>query len=125
MPGFGKEFNSTLQGYKGDLLVDFDGTLATYDSWKGPTVYGQPIKEMIDRIKQWINEGYKVKIFTARACSTNEYRLDEINALKKWSKEHIGIELEVTAEKDFKALEIWDDRAVTVEFNTGKIKTIM
>ncbi len=27
----------------GWIGVDFDGTLATYDGWKGPSVLGEPI----------------------------------------------------------------------------------
>ena len=34
---------------------------------------------------------------------------------------HIGQELEVTCTKDFGMIELWDDRAIRVEKNTGKI----
>jgi hypothetical protein len=41
-------------------------------------------------------------------------------AIKAWCLENIGIELPVTCSKDKDMLELWDDRAVTVEHNTGR-----
>ena len=32
--------------------------------------------------------------------------------IKRWCKQHIGRELEVTNVKDFGMIELWDDRAV-------------
>ena len=34
--------------------------------------------------------------------------------------EHIGRRLIVTCVKDYEMIELWDDRAVAVEFNTGR-----
>lgn len=104
--------------------VDLDGTLAKNDDGKkyDPTSIGEPIGPMMDRVKKWVKAGKKVKIFTARAD-------DEIavNAIKKWLKKHdpddeydLG-DLEVTNLKDCGMTELWDDRAVEVEKNTGKV----
>ncbi|MGV0949131.1 MAG: hypothetical protein ACOYB3_00455 [Azonexus sp.] len=104
--------------------VDLDGTLARQPEDKKyvPDVIGEPVKAMLDRVKEWVKAGKKVKIFTARAD-------DEIavNAIKKWLKKHdpddeydLG-DLEVTNLKDCGMTELWDDRAVAVEKNTGKV----
>jgi hypothetical protein len=54
-----------LSGWIG---VDFDGTLATYGRWAGPTQLGDPIAPMVDRVKRWLAEGREVRIFTARVA---------------------------------------------------------
>ena len=95
--------------------VDFDGTLATYDEFKGVGVYGEPIPKMIARVQRWWMEGKKVKVFTARGNNAKE-----VVGIKQWCRQHIGIELEVTNVKDQLMVEFWDDRAVSVERNTGR-----
>ena len=42
-------------------------------------------------------------------------------AIADWCLEHIGQALPVTCIKDFEMIELWDDRAVAVETNTGKV----
>jgi hypothetical protein len=114
--------------------VDFDGTLATYEGWQG-TKLGKPIPRMVNRVKQWLAEGKEVRIMTARVSGRNEAsRLkngeemwlanDHEIAIQNWCIEHIGRSLPVTAEKDFEMKELWDDRAVSVEFNTGVIMDV-
>ena len=94
--------------------VDLDGTLAYYDGWKGKDHIGQPIQIMVERVKKWLMEGKRVKIFTARAA-TPEY----IPPVRNWLKS-IGLgELEITNVKDFDMIELWDDRCVQVKTNTG------
>lgn len=53
------------QGWYG---FDLDGTLAKYDGWKGIDHIGEPIKPMVDLIKQMQAEGKTVKILTARVA---------------------------------------------------------
>ena len=110
----------------GWIGVDLDGTLAEYTEWKGPEHIGEPIEPMVKRVKQWLEEGYTVKIFTARIYwpDGDEQRFKEaeaaVHAIKKWALKHIGQELEVTNTKDFGMIELWDDRAVQVIANTGE-----
>lgn len=103
--------------------VDFDGTLATYDTFKGAGHLGEPIQPMVKRVKKWIKEGKIVKIFTARV--SNEHSLMDIveaeEAIKEWCKKHIGKELPMTADKSPSMYQFWDDKAVAVEKNTGKV----
>ena len=111
----------------GWIGVDLDGTLAEYHGWKGNYDIGKPIQPMVDRVKQWLAEGKEVKIFTARVSGhltkdivTGELR-DAITPIKEWCKKHIGQELDVTNVKDYGCMAIYDDRAVQVEMNTGRI----
>ena len=103
----------------GYIGVDFDGTLAHYDEWKGVGVLGEPIPIMVERVKAWLNKGIEVKIFTAR-MSGDEAALEEI-AIKRWCQEHLGQELEVTCIKDYRMEEFWDDRAIRIQKNTGLV----
>lgn len=98
--------------------IDLDGTLAVYDHWRGTGHIGKPVPLMVRRVKALLEKGYTVKIFTARA-----YRADprEIQLIEDWCLEHVGQKLEVTCTKDYGMLQLYDDRAVQVIPNTGKI----
>jgi hypothetical protein len=108
--------------------VDLDGTVAIYTSWKRWDSIGEPIPKMVARIKAWLAEGIKVKIFTARVgfesdvckISGETFTKEAMTAaIQRWTLRHIGKKLEVTATKDFAMRELWDDRAVQVVANTG------
>jgi len=43
-----------------------------------------------------------------------------IPPIEKWLKKHGLGGLEITSCKDFDMVELWDDRAIQVVFNTGK-----
>lgn len=98
--------------------VDLDATLAYYEKFDGTNI-GDPIEPMLDRVKQWLTEGVRVKIFTARVAHDEDNA--HLNAVNEWCEKHIGQRLEVTCIKDFGMIELWDDRAVRVEKNTGKV----
>lgn len=95
--------------------VDFDGTLAEWTPGGGMPL-GEPVQPMLERVKGWLSQGKEVRIFTARA-STPEL-IPEVEA---WCVKHIGQKLAVTCMKDFGCIEIWDDIAVRIERNTGRI----
>lgn len=104
----------------GWIGVDFDGTLARYDGWKGVGVYGEPIELMRRRVTRWLEEGRTVKIFTARVGGPDEADNEtERQAIQDYCRHHIGVELPVTCKKDFMMKQLWDDRAVQVSPNTG------
>lgn len=96
--------------------VDLDGTLAEYNGWKGETVIGKPIPKMQKRVMRLLEEGKTVKIFTARADSP-----EAVKAIKKWLKDNGFGNLEVTNKKDYGLVEYYDDRAIQVEKNTGRL----
>ena len=104
--------------------VDLDGTLAKYDGWKGPAHIGAPIKPMVEKVKQLLTTGITVKIFTARVCSAQPKEELKIarKTIAEWTKQHIGRELEATAEKDWNMIEYYDDRAIRVAYNSGIIE---
>ena len=115
------------------IAVDLDGTLAKYTHWPKDGSIGEPVPDMVDRVKKWLDEGHDVVIFTARVCSNDEYseeskRLaDEIfveeqtKFIQEWCLKHIGKVLPITNKKDFKMVEFWDDRAKQVYPNTGEL----
>lgn len=109
----------------GWIGVDLDGTLAEYEPgspWDGVEI-GPPVPAMVARVRRWLAEGRDVRIFTARAAAVNgSYRPgpEVIGAVEDWCVAHIGKRLPVTATKDYHMLELWDDRAVQVERNTGR-----
>lgn len=93
--------------------VDLDSTLAKGSSKD----IGEPIDRMVSRVKRWVRDGKEVRILTARATDVNE-RVKVYD----WLKENLGFVLEVTSEKDHEMIRLYDDRAIEVERNTGKIE---
>jgi hypothetical protein len=103
----------------GWIGVDLDGTLAHYDHWRGVEHIGEPIKPMLDRVKTWIAEGRRVKIFTARVAGEPLAAAEARKHIQRWLKEQGLPRLHITNIKDFEMIELWDDRAVQVVPNTG------
>ena len=108
------------------FAVDLDETLALlYDGKFDMTKIGDPISLMVDRVKMWLDDGERVKILTARLGPRtleiyNVTKEEVTKAIQDWTEEHIGQRLEVTCEKDAGMVELWDDRAIQVEPNTGR-----
>lgn len=93
---------------------------------------------MVSRIKDWLEQGKEVRIFTARIypgiyeegqftpLEINEeddaYKDAEIaaKAIDSFCKKYIGQSLMITCLKDHGMVELWDDRAIQVEPNTGR-----
>lgn len=107
---------------RGWIGVDLDGTLAHYDGWVSETHIGKPIAPMVKRVVAWLDQGIEVRIFTARVGTTKDDRDLSVvrKAIEDWCVEHIGYSLPITNLKDFGMIELWDDRAVQVEKNTGR-----
>lgn len=108
-------------GLGGWIAVDLDGTLAHYDGWKGADHIGAPIPAMLERVLAWLSDGRDVRIFTARV--SDPAGLEAIvAAIDAWCEKHVGQKMPVTNVKDFGMIELWDDRAVSVETNTGRLR---
>lgn len=116
----------------GWIGVDLDGTLAQYDKWPADGSIGQPIPAMIKRVRQWLAKGQDVRIFTARVwpIGTQDFgkdkdrsdaAMEQLHSIREWSKQYLGQVLPVTCVKDDKLIRLYDDRAVGVEQNTGKL----
>lgn len=102
--------------------VDFDETLRRYD--------GTPIQAMVNRVQAWLADGVEVRIITARVAprelSPNDDwimangGLDQVKFVQDWL-ESIGLpRLAVQWGKSPGMLELWDDKVVRVEANTGR-----
>lgn len=96
--------------------VDLDGTIAIHSKHYDKEKIGEPIPAMVDRVKKWLKKGKNVKIFTARATNPEAHKY-----IKKWCKEHIGVVLPITCKKDRYMVALYDDRAIQVKKNTGKL----
>ena len=112
--------NETLPEYKPWIGVDLDGTLAEWNGWCGPGRIGPPVPAMLARVKKWLAEGKDVRIVSARFDPKNPHYLEHVVAMNEWMAIHIGESLLLTNSKDFHMVELWDDRAVQVEQNTGR-----
>lgn len=55
-----------LNGSRRTIAVDFDGVIAEYDGYKGPTVLGDPRKDVAEALLQLRSEGWKIVIHTTR-----------------------------------------------------------
>lgn len=117
---------------RGWIGVDLDGTLAEYHGWRGEEHIGAPIPAMLARVRNWLEEGREVRIFTARVCRDHELMDDGLGCLpscelcrvletlNRWMTTHLGRALPVTNKKDYGMIELWDDRCVQVVTNTGE-----
>lgn len=105
--------------------VDFDGTLAYYDRFRGNLTFGRPIPKMVRRIQQMLEHGKTVKIFTSRVAPDGIKDVEAIRtALENYTEQHIGVRLEVTCVKDSFMEKLYDDKAVQVITNTGRIVAV-
>lgn len=100
--------------------IDLDGTLAKElgDQFNELTI-GEPVKPMIEFVQGLVDKGLKVKVFTARMNSSEPNPAGVARAIRKWTKKHIGVPLEATAEKDYLCVGIFDDRAHQVIRDEG------
>jgi hypothetical protein len=114
--------------------VDLDGTLARWcpnDQGMDPLKIGEPVPAMVRRVQRWLKEGRTVRIVTARmAVFDSQYPTPRSSisnptawevelAIRNWTQKHIGTTLSATCCKDCWMVELWDDRAVEVEKDTG------
>jgi hypothetical protein len=109
----------------GWIGVDLDGTLAHYDGWRGTAHIGEPVPAMRDRVLRWMAQGLEVRIFTARVClerlpDSDGSGEDARGYIEAWLEKHGMGGLAITNQKDLAMHELWDDRAVQVQVNTGQ-----
>lgn len=110
----------------GWIGVDLDGTLAYYDHWRGPDHIGEPVPEMLERVLAWLAAGKDVRIFTARVSSTGTEERDAQAAvarlaIRAWCIKHLNRPLKITNVKDYAMIELYDDRAIQVVQNQGRL----
>lgn len=88
---------------------DFDGTIAVEHTF-------EPVIPMVNRMRQYLKDGYEVRILTARANDAHGIQL-----VKNWLKKHKFPNLVVTNKKDYQMIVLYDDRARQVIQNTGVV----
>src|SRR5687767_14001393 len=91
---------------------DLDGTLARTDNpghFEPPYPIGEPVSEMLDRVKEFLAMGIDVRIFTARACEESN-----ISIVQDWTEKHGLGRLKVTNQKDYYLIRFYDDRAIPI-----------
>ncbi len=98
--------------------VDLDGTLAYYDDSASSEKIGTPVPKMLALVKKMLNNGIRIKIFTARVTDP-----EQLPIIRKWLKTNNLPELEITNIKDYYMLRLYDDRCIQVEKNTGRLIT--
>jgi len=96
--------------------VDLDGTLAVWNETSTLDRIGAPIPAMVDLVRRMVDNGIRVKIFTARACDPAQ-----IPKIRAWMNQNGLPDLEITNVKDYYMERLYDDRAIRVERNTGRI----
>jgi hypothetical protein len=104
--------------------VDFDGTLAHFDGWVGPTAIGEPVNAMFLKVKKWLRQGDEVVIFTSRIAPNDKYTpLEHCEAARKaiedWCVKYFGQKLRVTCEKNYFDI-CYDDLTCNIVRNTGR-----
>ena len=97
-----------------EIAIDLDGTLAEYKGWVSIKHIGAPIESIAKVVMDLHQGGFKIVIFTARANDP-----EAIPYIKEWLDEHGFPNFEITNIKRKEFIEIWDDRAISVERNTG------
>ncbi len=107
----------------GWIGVDLDGTLAEYHGWRGAGHIGSAIRPMVERVRTMLAAGKEVRIMTARVSSNDQEAEDARMAIRVFCVTQFGRPLPVTCIKDYHMVELWDDRAVSVEKNTGRVTT--
>lgn len=107
----------------GWIGCDLDHTLAKYESGMAERFeVGEPVPRMVKRIKKHLDDGYEVRIMTARMNVIPGWDHERSRkAIEQWTKRVFGKALRVTNEKDFEMIFLYDDRAVAVEPDTGRL----
>lgn len=104
----------------GWIGFDMDGVLA-HDSggaWGPP---GAPIPDMVSLLKAYLAEGFEVRVFTARVSQVADLVPEVVRDIEAWCVVHVGRVLPITCQKDPSMWVLYDDRAVQVEKNTGRL----
>jgi len=107
--------------------VDFDATLVEDYKKDGaefdPAKAGDPVLDMVERVKTWLDLGEEVVIFTARVAPSHpesEIALSKAT-IEEFCVREFGTKLEVTCIKHPEFSDFWDDKAVRVDRDKGSV----
>jgi len=108
------------------IYVDFDDTLCR-GPFKSIIQCGEPVEGMCAKIKKVLEHGkYGIKVFSARFDSTKSKTETNmaVKVVQAWLYKQFGLQasqIQCTANKGMDCVEIWDNRAVGVEDETGRL----
>tara|TARA_Y100000310_G_scaffold324189_1_gene385751 strand:- start:8013 stop:8987 length:975 start_codon:yes stop_codon:yes gene_type:complete len=120
------DIHASLSEVRGNGWVgfDLDGTLAHYTEFVSMEDIGPPIPAMIRVVRRLIVLGHDVRVVTGREASAAQESPEALERLRltvaSWTAENIGTALALS-QKDHKMVALFDDRAVQVESNTGRL----
>ena len=114
--------NAKAQG-KETWGLDFDGTVSFYEKWV-PGELGEPIPEMVRKVKEALADGVQIVIFTARVYPGESYEraleaTQHVIQIAQWCQDVFGEVFPITCQKFPFFTKIIDDRAVQVLENSG------
>ena len=145
MPWIGIDFDGTLSEWgegtsnPGDVLTTGDPIPAMIDRVKGWIAEGKQVRIFTARVGPATPEechAQLIRLTTEQAEAQRMPPYDETlhhaanywfryqqRLLSTWSALYLGVPLLITASKDFHMEQLWDDRCVQVEPNTGECVT--
>jgi hypothetical protein len=98
------------------VAVDLDGTLASFNGWKGYFEIGKPMHKIINQIRVFKKQGAHIIIHTCRTTTPDNKAFPEvIECVKKWLRKNSVPfdEIWCSTGKPFAHIYL-DDRAVRV-----------
>ena len=106
--------------------IDLDGVLARHYWGDGieqdDLIIGEPIPEMVQRVRELMAEGWEIRIFTSRgAWAITLERIAIHAAIDKWCIGVFGRTFKITNAKDQAMHALYDDLAYRVIRNTGLV----
>ena len=111
-----KKLNDIAARPKRTIAVDLDGTLATYDGWKGTEVFGIPIDSIVAELRAEKAKGTRIIIHTTRInpALNKGYTAEDLVGLVKGWLDRYQIPFDEIWSGIGKPIahEYWDDRAV-------------
>ena len=119
----GEESVGESPAHQPTVCVDLDGTLLSYDNWKGEEVFGDPLPGAVDAMQQFRESGWKIIIFTTRA---NRDLIAKALDKRGIVYDHINENPDQPGENSGKPLaDVYiDDRAVRFENWDKTVKTV-
>jgi hypothetical protein len=104
--------------------VDLDGVLAKHYWGDGveqdDLIIGEPIPAMVGKVRDLMQEGWEVRIFTSRgAWASTLERLAIHEAIDAWCIQVFGQTFKITASKDPEMHAMLDDLAIRIVRNEG------
>jgi hypothetical protein len=101
---------------------DLDGTLAKHEPGQGVGRVGEPVLLMVAELRRHLMAGHECRIMTARVSCRNEREVaQQTEIIHAWLEAQGLPRLRVTCCKDYAMVALYDDRAIQVVPNDGRV----